>query len=38
VEMPGKRFFLATLFVPQINEGYQGLHPIVVEFVKECLK
>lgn len=36
-ELPKHKFFMATLFVPQANSTFNQPHPIVLEFVKNCL-
>lgn len=34
VELPGLRFFLATLFVPQMTSTKEEPHPLIVDFLK----
>ena len=33
-ELPAKRFFLATLFRPQLSSSYQRPHPIITGFLR----
>lgn len=37
IEVPHNDFFVATLFVPQINSTFESPHPIIMGFVKACL-
>lgn len=37
VEMPGNKFFVATLFVPQARSTAEQPHPLVNEFIKTVL-
>lgn len=34
LQLPGHPFFLATLFVPQMNLSPQGLHPLILAYLK----
>ena len=36
VEMDGHRFFVATLFQPQLTSNAAEPHPVVVAFLKAC--
>jgi CTP synthase (UTP-ammonia lyase) len=36
LELPAKRFFLATLFQPQLSSSYQQPHPLVVGYLRAC--
>ncbi|SDM32539.1 CTP synthase C-terminal region-related (seleno)protein [Allokutzneria albata] len=36
IELPGRRFFLGTLFVPQTTSTAQRPHPLVEGFVRAC--
>ncbi len=38
IEYPANRFFVSTLFVPQINSTDKSPNPIIERFVLECLK
>src|SRR5262245_11674887 len=33
VELPGHRYFLATLFVPQMTSTKEDPHPLIVDFL-----
>jgi CTP synthase (UTP-ammonia lyase) len=33
VELPGKRFFLGTLFIPQFSSAEKAPHPVVTAFL-----
>jgi len=35
-DLPGKRFFLATLFQPQVSSSAQQPHPIVEGYLRAC--
>lgn len=35
-ELPGRRFFIATLFQPQLSSSYERPHPIIEGYVREC--
>ena len=37
IEMPENKFFVATVFVPQVNSTLEHPHPLIHEFVKSCL-
>ena len=37
IEMPENKFFVATVFVPQVNSTPEHPHPLIHEFVKACL-
>jgi CTP synthase (UTP-ammonia lyase) len=37
-ELPGHRFFLATLFQPQLSSRPEAPHPIWVAFLREAMK
>jgi CTP synthase (UTP-ammonia lyase) len=37
VELPNHRFFLATLFVPQMISTSETPHPLIVDFLKAAL-
>jgi CTP synthase (UTP-ammonia lyase) len=36
LELPGKRFFVATLFQPQLSSAFGQPHPIIVGYVEAC--
>lgn len=36
LELPEKRFFLATLFQPQLSSSYAQPHPIITGFLRAC--
>jgi CTP synthase (UTP-ammonia lyase) len=38
VELPGHRFFIATLFQPQLSSRPESPHPIWVAFLREAIK
>lgn len=38
IEIPQNKFFLATLFVPQVNSAPSAPHPLVKSFVKACME
>jgi len=38
IEIPQNKFFLATLFVPQVNSSPSSPHPIVQCFVRSCIE
>jgi CTP synthase (UTP-ammonia lyase) len=35
-ELADRRFFLASLFQPQLSSSYAEPHPIVLGFLREC--
>jgi CTP synthase (UTP-ammonia lyase) len=37
-ELPEKRFFLATLFQPQLSSAYARPHPIIVGYLRACMQ
>jgi len=37
LEVPSRRFFLGTLFQPQLSSRFEQPHPIVVGFLRACL-
>jgi CTP synthase (UTP-ammonia lyase) len=37
-ELSDKRFFIASLFQPQLSSSYAQPHPIVLGFLKECAR
>ena len=37
VELPGHRFFLATLYLPQMNSVQGKPHPLILNFVRAAL-
>jgi len=37
LELPDKRFFVATLFQPQLSSSYGDAHPIVVGYLRACM-
>jgi CTP synthase (UTP-ammonia lyase) len=37
VEMPGNRFFLATLFLPQFNSSPERPHPLLLAYLKAAV-
>ena len=38
IESPAHRFFIATLFQPQLSSGPGKPHPIIVEFLHAAAK
>jgi len=38
IELEGKRFFLASLFLPQMNSSPDRPHPMIVEYLKAALR
>jgi CTP synthase (UTP-ammonia lyase) len=38
LELPVHRFFVATLFQPQLSSSFQRPHPIVSGFLRACLQ
>ncbi len=34
VELPGRRFFLATLFQPQLSSAPERPHPVIVAYLE----
>jgi CTP synthase (UTP-ammonia lyase) len=37
-ELPRSRFFVATLFQPQLSSSYEQPHPIVVGYLRACAR
>jgi CTP synthase (UTP-ammonia lyase) len=37
LELPSNRFFLATLFQPQLSSSFDAPHPIVIGFLRAAL-
>ncbi len=37
IELPGRRFFLATAFQPQLSSEEARSHPLIVAFLKAAL-
>jgi len=37
VELPGHRFFIATLFLPQLSSSAEVPHPLIVAYMKAAL-
>jgi len=37
VELPGHRFFVATLFLPQISSSAEAPHPLIVAYLKVAM-
>ena len=37
-ELTDKRFFIASLFQPQLSSTYHEPHPLVLGFLKECAR
>ena len=37
VELPGHRFFVATLFVPQLSSSPEQSHPLIVSYLRAAL-
>jgi CTP synthase (UTP-ammonia lyase) len=37
VELPGHRFFIATLFLPQLSSSAEAPHPLIVAYLKAAL-
>lgn len=37
LELPDKRFFIATLFQPQLSSSHDEPHPLIVEFLRAAL-
>jgi CTP synthase (UTP-ammonia lyase) len=35
-ELPGRRFFVATLFQPQLSSSYERPHPIIEGYLRAC--
>jgi CTP synthase (UTP-ammonia lyase) len=33
IEIPGHRFFVAMLFLPQLNSSYSAPHPVIASFL-----
>ncbi|MFC1533322.1 hypothetical protein ACFL7M_08170 [Thermodesulfobacteriota bacterium] len=38
IEIPRHRFFLATLYLPQISSEPKSAHPLILSFVKSAIK
>jgi CTP synthase (UTP-ammonia lyase) len=38
LELPANRFFLATLFQPQLSSSFDAPHPIVIGFLREAAR
>jgi CTP synthase (UTP-ammonia lyase) len=38
MELEGQRFYVVTLFQPQLNSTREEPHPVVTAFIKECGK
>ncbi|MBI3979052.1 MAG: hypothetical protein HY331_12785 [Chloroflexi bacterium] len=38
VELPMHRFFLATLFLPQLADQVEGPHPVIAAYLEAALK
>ncbi len=38
IELPSKRFYVATLFVPQLSSSFEHPHPLVVSYLKAAWK
>jgi CTP synthase (UTP-ammonia lyase) len=36
-ELPGLRFFVATLFQPQLSSSFQRPHPIIQGYLRACM-
>jgi CTP synthase (UTP-ammonia lyase) len=36
IELPGPRFFIATLFQPQLSSTEAQPHPLIVAFLRAC--
>lgn len=36
VELPGERFFIATLFQPQLSSTEARPHPLIVAYLRAC--
>ena len=36
LELPSKRFFIATLFQPQLSSSYDQPHPIIMGYLRAC--
>ena len=34
LELPDRRFYLATLFVPQLSSAPESPHPLIVAFLR----
>jgi len=37
VELPGRRFYLATLFLPQLSSTMERPHPLIVGFLRATM-
>jgi len=37
IELPGYRFYIATLFVPQVMSSFESPHPLVTGFLEACM-
>ncbi|MBI3466924.1 MAG: hypothetical protein HY000_28250 [Planctomycetes bacterium] len=38
VELPGHRFFLASLFLPQLSSTKERPHPLITKYLEAALK
>jgi len=38
IELPGDRFFIATLFQPQLSSAEDRPHPLIVAYLAACLR
>ena len=38
LELPGKRFFLATLFQPQLSSSFDQPHPLITGYLRACAR
>lgn len=38
LELPSKRFFLATLFQPQLSSSFEQPHPLIVGYLRACVR
>ncbi|MFC1891422.1 hypothetical protein ACFLZT_03425 [Thermodesulfobacteriota bacterium] len=38
IELPNHRFFLATLYLPQISSTPESAHPLILAFVKSVIE
>ena len=36
IELPGERFFIATLFQPQLSSTEARPHPLIIAFLRAC--
>jgi len=37
VELPGHRFFVATLFLPQLSSSVAAPHPLIMDYMKAAI-